>query len=183
MDREARDESAAVRKGLLHLGDKTLVVRSPGDADFAFLAGELRRLAKLKCKSPLAALAEEFASLPAEMKALAMKEAVALKSGGEVEPTQDQIAAQIYDPEGCRVWVWWLAREDQPGLTLAGVSELINAANVVEVLAELARATGLKRAFPNSSGPTSSSAGSAGAGPSSTADSPRPSTGPRPSAA
>lgn len=159
MTSETRNELAATAKGLLRLGDKTLVVRTPTDADSAFFMAEFRRLAKLKCRSPLAALADEWASLPPEMKAMAMREAVGQKAGGDSEPTVQQIGAQFYEPEGCRVVVWWLARDDHPDLQLADLEKLITQDTVIAVLADLARATGVDRAFPNSDGRTSSPPG------------------------
>lgn len=155
MNQETRTEVAAKTHGLLHIRDKTYAVRVPGAAEWSALAGELRRLAKRKARSPLAALAEEFDNLPAAMRGLAMEKAIGLKSGGEVEPTTEQIGSQIWEPEGCRAWVWILIRREHPDVTFAEIEGLIDASNVVDVLAELATATGQGQAFPNSNGQTS----------------------------
>jgi hypothetical protein len=159
MDQETRNELAATRKGLLHLNGLALVVRTPNDADAAFAAGEWRRQAKLKTKSPLAALAEEWDSLPPAMRSALADKAITYKSGGESEPTTEQVTAQIWTPEGCRVWVWCLARDDQPDLKIEQLTPLVTEENVVQVLADLARATKVEKAFPNSPGRTSSPAG------------------------
>ncbi len=168
MDPETRNELAAKTHGLLRLGGLTLAVRTPDDSDAAFLAGEMRRAAKAKIKSPLAALAEEWASLPAAMRDTLAEKAVSLKAGGEVEPTKDQILAQVYDPAVLRSWVWWLARKDRPDLKIEDLAAVITETNVMEVLAELGRATGLEDAAPNSNGRGSSTPGSGGTGPAST---------------
>lgn len=182
MNAATRNELACKTKGLLRLGGKAFVVRVPTHADYAFLACELRRLAKLKVRSPLAALAEEFDTLPPAMRTLAMDRAMAMKAGGDSEPTDEQVKAQYYTPELCRAWIWWLARDDQPALALEDMTVLVTAENVIGVLAELAQATGEARAFPNSPGQTSSTSGDKTTGPGNSGSSPNPASGPRASA-
>jgi hypothetical protein len=104
-------------------------------------------------------LAAEWEKLPLTMQQAAMAAAVSQGSGGNPEPTQEQIQAQVYEPEAVRLWVWWLARDDQPALKLEELAAVITDKNVVQILADLARATKLDRAFPNSPGLTSSAPG------------------------
>ncbi len=178
MNRETRDQLAATQVGLLHLNGRTLAVRSPGPKHWAAMASESYRLARKKCRSPLTALAEEWDSLPASMRDMAMSKAITMKAGGEVEPTAEQVAAQIHTPEGCRAWVWILAREEQPALTFEEVAPLVTEENVMEVLAGLAAATGADRLLKNSPGPTSSASSGPGVGPNNSAPSPKTSSGP-----
>ena len=159
MDQETANELVAGGSGLLQLGDRTFVVSPPTDADMATLAGELRRLAKLKAVSPLAAVMEEFDRLPPAMREMAVKAAVGQGGKAQAEPTSDQMAAQLYDAEGIRFWVWWLARKEQPALTLKDLEPLVTPANVLEVLVRLQMATKLERLDPLSPGQPSLKAG------------------------
>lgn len=145
MDQQTRNELAAGGTGLLDLGGRTFVVSPPTDSDFATLAGELRRLAKRRVRSPLAAVAEELAALPAEYRRMALEAASAIAAAGPVEPTQDQVGAMLYEPEGCRFWLWQLARRNHPGLTLEELKGVVTADNVTEVLAGLSSATKVDR--------------------------------------
>lgn len=159
MDQTTANELVAGGQGTLKLGERLFFVSAPSDADMATLTGELRRRAKSKAVNPLAAVAEEYESLPPALREAAVKAAVAQGKKEHVEPTTDQIAAQIYDPESLRFWVWWLARKHDATLTLESFTPLITDANVLEVLMLLGEATKVNRIGPNSNGRTSSPTG------------------------
>ena len=125
----------------LTIGDTRFVVSQPTDDDAVTLANELRRQAQAKVKSPLAAISESLQGLPAAVQEKAIEKAVALTAGGKVQPTQDQIAAQIYEPEGCRFWLWLLARKNKPDLSLEDLKSVITAENAGDVLTRLTIAT------------------------------------------
>ncbi len=159
MDRKTANEMVAGGCGLLVLGDRTFVVSPPTDHDMATLAKELRRLAKLRMKSPLESVQEDFAKLDPAVRALAVESAVKIGGKAQAEPTTEFVAAQMYEPEACRFWCWWLARKHDHSLTLKDFEPLVTEANVYEVLLKLRDATDVSKLDPNSTGRTCSKAG------------------------
>lgn len=142
--------------GTIKLGDRTVLVAQPSDADFITLRKELRRQFVERRKSPLQSIVADVALLPPHLQTNVIREAVGLQNNGGEEPTGEQVMEGLYQPEGCRFWVWYLARKCDPTLKLEDLSPLIDEHNVDEVLAALLEAAGLKDSQKNSAGRTGS---------------------------
>lgn len=133
--------------GTVAVGGRVLVVRQPSDADYLTLRSELRRQCKAAVRTPLAAIADDLARLPAQYRQAAIEAAVAAQAGApEQEPTPESIRERIYHPEGAAFWLWLLARQHHPDLTGEACRELVTAENVHEVLAALLEVTGAEAA-------------------------------------
>lgn len=113
-------------------------------------------MALLECRSPLLAIAEDFAKLPPALQAIVAEKAITQQSGSKkVEPTSEQISNQLMKPEAVRLWIWRLARNNHPDLTTADLeTSIATEADAIEALALLNEATGVKDAYPNSNGRT-----------------------------
>ena len=60
---------------------------------------------------------------------------------GRRRPTPEQQSQQLYNPAGCCYLVWLSARKHHPRLCLEDIEPLVTDANVVQILADVSRAT------------------------------------------
>lgn len=136
--------------GLVTVGGREFVIpaQTPGDA--ARVHDRMRRLALAGCRSPLeyvAAQPPEAFPYPAD-RLEAIRAAVALGSGGGVEPTREAVVREYGSLAGVRWRLWYHARKTHPDLTQADADALVTDDTVYEVADALEAALGLQELDP-----------------------------------
>ncbi len=167
-----RNEAVTGAPGTIDLGGQTYLVAQPTDEDFATLRSHL----KAKLDSPLKAIADDLKYLAPADRAEAIKAAVALKTGGGAELTPQYVQEQLMQPPGAAFLAWLLVRRNHPDVKLDDVKAAVTGDNVLAVLADLKRASGMEAAAGGKVGGATGSA--PGAGPTAPASTPRPSARP-----
>lgn len=128
------------------IGSETYYVSPFTPADFGLLHEYCRDLALADVQSPLQALAKEYANLPKDFAAAAMREAVAQSAGAKTpEPTREAIAAKSISLDGVRFSFWLSARKLHPEFTLDKAKEIITADNSTEIMMKQLEAEGQKK--------------------------------------
>lgn len=152
MDLRQANDLATGAPGTITLGEQVFLVAQPTDADFVTLRRHLRELFLQRARTPLKAIMEDLKGLPPGVQQEVLKAAVAQQAGGGSEPTSEALQQLLFEPDGCRFWVWLLARKHQPLLKLEELLPLITPETVDDTLAQLLRASGFKDMDPNVSG-------------------------------
>lgn len=126
----------------ISVGELNLLASPPTPADFLVIRDELCRqcVAAGQVMDPIKALGSSLKDLPPEYRSEAIREAIALKSGGGVEPSPDALQARMYTPDGAAFVLWLLASRNHQGLKLEEVRGVVGDADVARsVLAQLGK--------------------------------------------
>jgi hypothetical protein len=129
--------------GTLSLGGREFAVAAPTPTDVARTHQEMRRLAAQECLSPLAYVSASAPSLDPATHAEAVRAAVAMGSGGGVEPTRESVFRTYESLAGVRWRVWYAVRKLDGTFTQEQAAKLVTEENVFEVADALSKALGL----------------------------------------
>jgi hypothetical protein len=127
--------------GTVTVGGREFVVPQPSASDLARVHDRMREIASRACVSPLLAVNAIAKELEPGVAAEAIRAAVAMGSGGGVEPTREAVMRAYDSLDGVRWRLWYSARKTDPGLTQAAVNELVTDENRFEVADALFTAT------------------------------------------
>lgn len=143
--------------GTVRLGGREFVIPKPTPGDAARVHERMRELAARACVSPLAYVNAAAADLAPGVLAEALRAAVAMGSGGGVEPTREAVTRAYDSLEGVRFQVWYYARKACPGLTPDEVAALVPEDARYDAADALLSALGLRDLDPNAPRPAGAS--------------------------
>lgn len=141
--------------GTLTVKGREFVIMPPSSSDVARVHDKMRELATRQCVNPLLAVNAVAGELAPGVLAESLRAAVAIGSGGGIEPTRESIARQYDTLDGIRWRVWFHARKALPALTHSEVESLIGEDDRYDVADALAEALGLNGVDPKSEAPAS----------------------------
>lgn len=150
--------AAASPPGVVTVGDRTFVVRPLTGPEEIAVVQEFRRQVLAAAKDPLTLANERIAAAekagrpfsPTVVDAL-VRSAMAASSRKEekAEPSDAEIAARAYDPDGMLWHIWFRLSRTDPAITLAWVKgQLPDAESRNAVLHQLGRVGGLAELDP-----------------------------------
>lgn len=131
--------------GLLVIGDYEYTVPPPTPGDLARTHDAMREIAQKSCVSPLAFVNAAADTLSPLVLSESVRAAVAMGSGGGVEPTREAILRAYDSLEGVRWQFWYVAKKSDPAVTRGRAAELVTEENRYDVSDALAVATGLRK--------------------------------------
>lgn len=143
--------------GTLTVAGRTFAVPPQTPGDVGRTRDAMRRLALAECSSPLDLVNAHAAKLAPAVFSEAVRQAVAMGSGGGVEPSQEAVLRAYDSLDGVRWRLWYQARKAEPGLARDEVDRLVTDENVYDVADALLDALGLRALDPK--GPPASGTG------------------------
>lgn len=129
--------------GTLRLGTREFVVPAPAPSDAARVHRKMKELASRSCVSPLEYVSANREKLDPVTLTEAIRAAVAIGSGGGVQPHREAIMDAYDTLEGVRWRIWWAVRKGDKAITLEAVSSLVTEDNYYEAAEDLHKALGL----------------------------------------
>ena len=154
MDPKSQNALAAPKP--IELGGKHWYLSPLTPGDFGELWERLRDLAAADVSSPLAAIAGDLEALDPASRAIAIREAVAMKAGAKaVEPMKEAVSARALTIDGVRFNFWLAARQLHPELTLEWVNGNLAEKDRYRIMGRLLEVNGQRADDPKTSGPAS----------------------------
>lgn len=126
--------------GGVSVGGREFVLPQPTARDHALVYEAMRDVAARACVSPLAYVNAAAKDLSPGVLAESLRAAIALGSGGGVEPTREAVQRAYSSLEGVRFQLWYYARKSDKTLTLRDVSALVTEDDRFDLLDALAAA-------------------------------------------
>lgn len=144
------EKAAAVTglPGVVVVGGREWVLPPPSAADAARVYRLMWDLARKDCVNPLAFVNATAADLSPAVFQVAVREALAMGSGGGPAPTDDAVLRAYDSLDGVRLRFWYFARKLDEKVTQAVVKTWITDENVYDVMDALAKAQGLRDLDP-----------------------------------
>jgi hypothetical protein len=134
--------------GRLSLGGREFAVPAPTPTDAARTYEAMRELATRSCVSPLAYVNAARDGMDPAVLAEAVRAAVAMGSGGGVEPTREAVLRQYDTLEGVRWRVWYSLRRADATVTREWVESHVTDENRYELIDALDIALGYRSIDP-----------------------------------
>ena len=135
--------------GSVTIAGREFVIPQPTSADVVRVHNRMRELAQRSCVSPLAYVNANAEGLNPVVLSESLRAAIAMGSGGGVEPNRETVFRAYDTLEGVRFRLWYFARKTQPALTQDDVAGLVVEDNVYDVSDALAKA----QPAPETAGP------------------------------
>ena len=126
--------------GVVRVGGREFVVPQPTAGDEARVYEAMRDVAAKACVSPLSYVNANAEGMAPGVLAEALRVAVAMGSGGGVEPTREAVQRAYSSLDGVRFQLWYYARKAEPKLTRQEVADLVGEDDRYDVLDALAAA-------------------------------------------
>ena len=122
MDEQALAEAVTGDPGSITLGDITLLVGQPTDADFVTLKKHLDRLRRERAGTQSATFAANLKGLPPAVQNEAVKAFVPLN---QALPTAEEAGSLLFEPAGAAFLLWLLCRKQHSSLTLEAAKSFV----------------------------------------------------------
>lgn len=137
--------------GSVTVRGREFVLPAPTASDLARVHDRMRELAARACVSPIQYVNANAGDLLPGVLAEALRSAIAMGSGGGVEPNREAVVRAYDTLDGVRFRLWFHARKAEPSLTQADVDKLVTDDDRYELADALFEAT--TPAAPEAGGP------------------------------